>query len=212
MCHGYLPICQQRGDDIKLLFHAFPQLKDAHRNAGNHPGGSTGDLILELEAALTFTKDHFKDDLAEIDKLPTRQIKFDYLWSLFPPGVLIYAVDDLGEGRVYRALRSGKRKDRDGLAYYGIDTNHIDYDGENYGWVESELKISFFSGLAVIWHLSACPLARHPYYDSVKHRIIERSEKALKLRCSQIQEYQGFAIDDWGKKFNVSTLRITSIP
>lgn len=190
---------------MKLLFHARFDLalKLEKAKALN----SDNELqIFELEAGLEFIGDHYGGVIHDLKQLPKNEITFEYLWTLFRPNSLVYGVDQLKQGRIYRVRGSSFQEEKDGSMKFILLIDYLDSDGEQTGFVRNiACAIPSFEGSMPITNLRFFPLALHPERQTLRKDFVVRGEKLLRLRGRHLQEYSGHALTEEGKKFNVSS-------
>lgn len=85
-----------------------------------------------------------------------------------------------------------------------VNAEYIDSDGNLTGLARGQATIPEFTGFCPIIDLNAFPFQYHPKYEILRCDLIARGERSLKLRGRHLQEYQGHALDQEQKKFNVS--------
>lgn len=131
----------------------------------------------------------FRESLAA-----SRTIKFEYLWTLFRPGTLIYSktfMTDLQmlEVRNYSKPTSDTRS-------FAVICSGFDWDGSRFDAYNYTIEIEKFEGEKAIDTLKAFPTM---YYrdgsgstdDSrLRQKLIERGRKFLKLCTAQPREFQ----------------------
>ncbi|KAI1738087.1 P-loop containing nucleoside triphosphate hydrolase protein [Xylaria scruposa] len=189
-------------NELKLLFFALPTF---HRKLSEERKSESPDqeVILELEAAVQFVEEHFEPSFTRLKDLLAGYIVFEMIWTLFPPNVLLYGIDKLGQGRAYRLKDSDYEKKRDGTVSYVLNIDYINTDGKQVGYVyRQENRIPVFSGSKSIYDLPYFPLTYHPNYQDLRRQFIARGDKILCLNGRYLKEYKGHALDEGGKKFN----------
>lgn len=198
---------------MRLLFYARERLHQRLREVREQDakGHQVDNLEFELSAGILFIEQQWANVLTDLEKLPADHINFEHLWILFPPESLVYATDTLGEDRVFRVRDSDYQKQRDGSYNFTIVAQYLDSNGRRLGYVGPlPLNVQEFSGSTRISELKVFPLSRHPEYPGIRDTLIRRGEKSLLLKGRRLQEYEGHAVDDEGKKFNVSMFHLYS--
>lgn len=193
-----------------MLFHARDDLQKQLKEV-DASKISSEEEIFELSALVEFIQQHFSREFYELSELPPRHITFDLLWTSFSPHAMLLGSDDLGQDRVLR-VRSSEYKKMDGSMVFVVETEFVDSDGLNIGFVRSRYTtfiIQQFQGTTALADLPAAPLHLHPSYETIKVDLIARGERILNLHGRRLQEYKGVALgprDKEGKriKFNVS--------
>ena len=131
-------------------------------------------------------------------------IKFDYAWMLFEPGCIVYSTKN-GEPCAVK-LQSGHYGENDCGRYYSLSCQHVDWNGEIFGYGRSMLTIGEFVGTKPITQLTAFPLSFHPKGKEVRAALTKRGSTFESLAGYQYKAYQGIAIGEgpWGPvKYNV---------
>jgi hypothetical protein len=113
---------------LRLLFYArkdFEQkLHDELHKAEPDPAA-----VQELEALVNFVGEHFHAEIKRLEELPDGSIEFENLRTLFRPFSLLYAEDELGQGRAYRVRQSEYLTLRDGTHVFCIKADYVDTNG-----------------------------------------------------------------------------------
>ena len=76
-----------------------------------------------------------------------------------------------------------------GEPQYRIDCRYINYDGEQFGWVEEKFSISQFKGKLKITSLPIYPLIYHSDREKVREDMIRRGRKFESLRGIHYMRY-----------------------
>ncbi|KAJ6256480.1 ATP-dependent zinc metalloprotease FtsH [Drechslerella dactyloides] len=206
--------------ETELLFHAIKpleiQLEDANKRLESQGRQDVDEieqnelagLIFELEAGLEFIREHHSGTLMELGNLVVLEmvnpITFELVWTLFEPGTLLYANNNLGDSCIYRARYCQKAKAQDGTLYWKITAEYVDSDGIKYGVVRAaEFAIPMFPGAVCIPDLEIFPFKYHPRMEDETQAILKRADKALELKGACLQEYKGRALNKKGVKFNL---------
>ncbi|KAI0424044.1 P-loop containing nucleoside triphosphate hydrolase protein [Xylaria sp. FL1042] len=188
--------------ELELLFFALPTFREKLAEEKKHESPNQG-KVFELEAAVQFVEEHFEPQFTKLNELPDGYIVFEMLWTLFPRNSLVYGVDELGQGRVYRLRYASYGRNQDGSPFFNLKIDYLDTDGKQVGYVyNQDSPIPGFSGLKSIYDLSLFPLICHPNHEDVCEQFITRGEKILRLKGRHLQEYKGHALDEGNKKFN----------
>lgn len=117
-------------------------------------------------------------------------ISFDYLWTIFAPGMEIYTnihdqdrVMELTESR-YGANMGGE--------FFTLEYRYIDCDGVSFGYVSSSVDIEKFEGVKKLVDLDAFPVHLHPEIEGLVERLHARGEKLEQLNGFHHMSYSGF--------------------
>ncbi|KAM7216375.1 P-loop containing nucleoside triphosphate hydrolase protein [Rhypophila decipiens] len=207
----YKPITLETPSELRLLYHALPTLeKEWECEDKESAENRNPDKVLELRAAVNFTKEHFKETLQQLDLLPEDHIDFQLIWTLFPYNEVICGFDGLGQPRAYRVKDTGYKQAQDRTNYFSIEADFIDCNGERVGFVSRRQlpPINEFGGSMLIHNLPFFPLKLHPDQDGISKRIIHCADKILAkmkddMKGRHLWEYKGHAImEDAKAKFN----------
>ena len=120
-------------------------------------------------------------------------ITFEQLWSLYPPGSLVYAPSfgPADDGQIFKV--------RDEVVYndngrkLSIPCAYVDWDGDKFGWVTTQLEVLIFSGAKMIVDLAAVPMEFHPLKESLVVRMTERGRNWESLAGMHYRTYDGRA-------------------
>lgn len=117
-------------------------------------------------------------------------ISFDYLWTIFSPGMEVYTKID-GHDRIvllrdsrYGASMSGE--------FFSLECRYIDCDGSTFGYAETSIEINSFDGVKKLVELEAVPAHLHPNVKSLVERLHARSDKLEQLNGFHHMSYSGF--------------------
>ncbi|OTB12305.1 hypothetical protein K445DRAFT_321290 [Daldinia sp. EC12] len=127
-------------------------------------------------------------------------ITFDYLWTIFKPGIDVYAFED-GYDRIYKLHRVQYIAGAGGQ-YFQVTVNEIDYDGDIPGYQSKVLPIFDFPGTMKISDLDIFPASYHPRLSEVKETLRKRGEKFrdIYLKPYYYGAYEGIVIDGKQKR------------
>jgi len=116
---------------------------------------------------------------------------YDYLWTLFEPGQLVYNRQE-GQDRAFKLISGGRYgQDHDGNNCFWLLMHYIDYDGTRYGTQRLNVKIRQFTGTRAINSLSCFPLDYHKDRKELEDRLIERATKIEALAGTHYKAYEG---------------------
>ncbi|KAI1469387.1 putative AAA family ATPase [Daldinia caldariorum] len=127
-------------------------------------------------------------------------ITFDYLWTIFKPGIDVYAFED-GYDRIYK-LHQVQYNMGAGSHIFRVIVNEINYDGDTCGYQSRTLSISSFPGTMKISDLDIFPASYHPRLSEVKETLRKRGEKFrdIHLKPYYYGAYKGIVIDGKQKR------------
>ena len=151
-----------------------------------------------------------RDDLkARDDFILNGVITFDTIWMIFEPGTIVFAVQD-GQNCAAKFNNGSYQQTRCGTKIYSLGSQMIDWDGQNFGFNNTNFSVGEFEGTKKITKLSAYPLEYHPNLNKIKDELIARGKAFEKLSGYHYKKYQGVAIGQglWGPiKYNVSEVQ-----
>ncbi|KAI0106666.1 P-loop containing nucleoside triphosphate hydrolase protein [Daldinia grandis] len=139
--------------------------------------------------------------------LQENTIQFDDLWTIFPPGTLVYGKPFQNQDQVFIVQDNGGTWPEHGdrprrLLPWPLICWTYDWTGEKFQRTGFTLLFENFDGHRPITSLPYYPFHLHAGYDSVKSKLIERG-KIFRKYCltkegSRLFEYEGETI--FGKK------------
>ena len=183
-------------EPFKVLFHNRQQLRSlAEDTAGSTPAKEPARLILD------FMQNEFADTSQKMDDIesqsPSGSITFPNIWMLYPPGTIVYSIENgEREAFVVDSIR-GVRRRRPGFigrhshTRLNITCWSMNYDGEIYGRVWSTHCILPFHGSKDISALDLVPEKFLPEAESVKSALLARGKQFWSLQGQKYLEYTG---------------------
>ena len=189
------------------MFHAHDALA-ALLETKDPKNAEDTSFIFEIEAGLRYIREDFDTTFTSLaNLLPNKQITYLVLWAIFPPNTIVYGVDQLQNPRAWRVRSTSEREDDNGNQWLQIEPEHIDFDGENVGAVNSEsLQIKAFPGARNISDLPYFPIEYAPDPAAIRKSLLEMGRKAMRLHGRRLVEYKGHALKEVPRgvaKFNV---------
>ena len=149
-----------------------------------------------------------RDDLkARDDFILNGVITYNTIWMIFEPGTTVFTVQD-GHNCAARFNNGYFQRTQCGNRY-AVSCQIVDWDGENFGFGNTEFYVWEFEGTTKITNLSAYPLEYHPNLLNVKEALIQRGKAFEELSGYHYKNYHGVAIGEgpWGPiKYNVCSL------
>ncbi|PWY89945.1 P-loop containing nucleoside triphosphate hydrolase protein [Aspergillus heteromorphus CBS 117.55] len=127
---------------------------------------------------------------AMTDLVKNKVITFDYLWTIFAPGMEVYTRLD-GHDRLMELTDSRYGANMSG-EFFTLECRYIDCDGSNFGYVSSSVDIAKFEGVKRILDLDAFPSHLHPDSEGLVDRLHVRGEKFEQLNGFHHMAYSGF--------------------
>jgi hypothetical protein len=133
----------------------------------------------------------FKDLIEASQDMKSKGVMtYEYLWTLFQPGAVIYSRQD-GQETALKLHETSYGKDRHGNACFWMTCKYVEWDGTRFGTNKMNLSIVQYNGTRSITSLSAYPLEYHHHKEDLKKRLIERGAKAEALAGSHYKAYSG---------------------
>lgn len=183
-------------EPFMVLFHNRQQLRSlAEDTSDSTPAKEPAKLILD------FMQHDFADIGQKLDDLesanPSGSITFHNIWMLYPPGTIVYSIENgEREAFVVDSIRGAQKRRPTfvgGSSHTRLDITcwSINYDGEIYGRVWSTHCILPFHGIKNISALDLVPEKYLPEAESVKSALLARGEKFWSLQGQKYLEYTG---------------------
>lgn len=154
----------------------------------------------QLRLLIGWIKTHFEQDIAAYEKCVIgglRAISYDQLWTLFPPGKILYAKVQ-GQHRGFRVNSCWYETDPD---QFSLRTDFIDFDGERLGTRREQMLIDKYSGTRQLRELAAMPLDLvekkgdgDSANDSIRAAMIARGRKFEEYVGQYFGQYDGVAL------------------
>ncbi|OBT52780.1 hypothetical protein VE04_05955 [Pseudogymnoascus sp. 24MN13] len=124
------------------------------------------------------------------DLTKNKVISFDYLWTIFSPGMEVYTKID-GHDRIV-LLRDSRYGANMSGEYFSLECRYIDCDGSRFGYVETSLEINSFDGVKKLVDLDAFPSHLHPGVEGLVSRLHTRGDNLEQLNGFHHMSYSGF--------------------
>ncbi|KAK0652395.1 P-loop containing nucleoside triphosphate hydrolase protein [Cercophora newfieldiana] len=147
-----------------------------------------------VKAVLLQIRSIVKADLAEAfavkkELVPHGIITFKHLWTIFPPGEIVYDSDDRTNARgCFYSVTSSNLAAHDPY-YYEIVATAVDYDGFRFGYRTQYLGVSSFRGTRKIADLTAIPEKFVRDLEVVRQKCIERGKRFQELVGKKYMAY-----------------------
>ena len=183
-------------EPFMVLFHNRQQLRSlAEDTSDSTPAKEPAKLILD------FMQYEFADISQKLDDVesanPSGSITFPNMWMLYPPGTIVYSIENgEREAFVIDSIRGVQRRRPSFIGSYShtrldITCWAINYDGEIYGRVWSTHCILPFHGSKDISTLDLVPEKYLPEAESVKSALLVRGKQFWALQGQKYLEYTG---------------------
>ncbi|KFY72295.1 hypothetical protein V499_07548 [Pseudogymnoascus sp. VKM F-103] len=124
------------------------------------------------------------------DLTKNKVISFDYLWTIFSPGMEVYTKID-GHDRIV-LLRDSRYGANMSGEYFSLECRYIDCNGSRFGYVETSLEINSFDGVKKLVDLDAFPSHLHPDVEGLVSRLHARGDNLEQLNGFHHMSYSGF--------------------
>ena len=125
-----------------------------------------------------------------MDLTKNKVISFDYLWTIFAPGMEVYTEID-GQDRLMELTDSRYEVNMSG-EFFTLECRYIDCNGSSFGYVSSSVDINKFEGVKKLVELNAFPSHLHPHVENLVDRLHARGEKFEQLNGFHHMSYSGF--------------------
>jgi hypothetical protein len=185
------------------LIHNWDALTKASGENPDSQGCKDLKGILDAVKASKEVKEYF-EARESLDKLKAdNSVAFDFLWTIFPPGVKIILLNSFMKQKQVFIVREASEHTNlrgDRKRYIAITAWAYDWDGtqQKFNRVAVELKIEFYKGQRLITSLPCYPLDYYPGDRAeLEKELIERGERfrdlCMRPRGKQMFEYDGLA-------------------
>jgi uncharacterized protein DUF7025 len=183
--------------DVKYLIFLAPfcqffwRWEAFEKAVAEQPDESVKAILLQLRAIV---KRELADAFAVSKELTSNGvITFRYLWTIFPPGELIYTNFFDSEERFLVLLNSrmeDPRRPRAGPPTYILNLRYIDWDGYGFGYTPHPGRIGQFKGTRKINSLFMYPAKYMKDQTAARDRCIARGIKFRDLTGIQYKSYK----------------------
>ena len=183
-------------EPFMVLFHNRQQLRSlAEDTSDSAPAKEPAKLILDFMQRECVDIGQKLDDVESAN--PSGSITFPDVWMLYPPGTIVYSIEN-GEREAFvvdsvRGLQKRRPSFVGRSSHTRLDITcwSINYDGEIYGRVWSTHCILPFHGTKDISALEIVPEKYLPEAESVKSTLLVRGEQFWSLQGQKYLEYTG---------------------
>ncbi|KAB8224261.1 P-loop containing nucleoside triphosphate hydrolase protein [Aspergillus novoparasiticus] len=124
------------------------------------------------------------------DLTMNRVITFDYLWTIFAPGMEVYTNID-GQDRFMELINSRYGANMGG-EFFTLECGYIDCNGSSFGYVSNSVDIDKFEGVIKLTDLDVFPSHLHPDVERLVDRLHARGERFEQLNGFYHMSYSGF--------------------
>ncbi len=148
-----------------------------------------------LSLLTNWIKSHFELEIAAYDRCvnqPQHAITYDKLWTLFPPGTIVYS-KLLGQNRAFRV--AGNYYDTTELnPALCMQTDYIDFNGDALGTRRIDLHVSKYPGNRGLSELDLLPIDMLDDAAEVKEELLARGRRFESYFGQHYLRYDGIAI------------------
>ena len=118
-------------------------------------------------------------------------ITFDFLWTLFQPGDLVFTIQN-GQDRLEKVQSTGYCgfEFGDGRNFFNITGYHVNCDGKRFGYEFLNIPLKYFTGTKPITELEAYPLRFHVSGQKLQERLIQRGRLFENLSGCHYKQYK----------------------
>ncbi|KAK2728938.1 AAA family [Colletotrichum kahawae] len=128
-------------------------------------------------------------------------ITYDYLWTLFPPGELIYSDWRMDGDRFF--VLQGQGINNTHPTAVNLWLSYVDCSGDDFGVAVQSETIPRFRGTRPIDSLMLYPAKYHNDFDGVQKRLVERGRKFASLVGKHYKAYRPDRFDNLGGEIRV---------
>ncbi|KAF2404108.1 P-loop containing nucleoside triphosphate hydrolase protein [Trichodelitschia bisporula] len=172
------------------LIHRWGRLKEAISKLGDETEEEIetkrhADLLFDVLAT------EFKDLIdSSQDMMSKGVMTFEYLWTIFQPGALVYTRQD-GQDTALKLVSAKYGMDSNGVPVLWLSGKYVDWDGSRFGTNKINIKIGQYAGTRKIAALNALPLEYHPDREALRERLDARGKRVEELAGSYYRQYHG---------------------
>ncbi|QYT02129.1 AAA+-type ATPase [Trichoderma simmonsii] len=168
------------------LVHRWQRLQDFCQNTSNPDLSKAGQQLIEFLLPIVGPS----VNSLEQTRL-TGKVQFDFLWQIFPPGELVMT-KMYGQDAICRVLKHHKVEESYSCpAYWVIDMEYVDWNGEKCGYTTIGTKIGGFNGYRRAHLLPTWPISFDSDPDAIKAKMIARGRQFEELRTYHFMQYEG---------------------
>lgn len=188
-------------DDVQIaspyhsLFHYRKQLEEV--GLKRFEESSDTQSLEQLKLLLDWIRSNFELEIAAHERClssSSKAIAYDKLWTLFPPGTIVYAKANRHD-RAYRVQDYWYDDDDVDDPGFNLRSRYVDYDGENFGETRTALSISKYSGTREISSHVVRPLDFVEEAPKIREKLLARGKRFAELAAGQnFMEYKGIAL------------------
>ena len=185
-----------------VLLHNWAKLKHASEaKSGDDESNSARRDLKQLMKQVSTTIEvaqYFLDFDPTRTPKPTT-INFEFLWTLFPTGRLVYSAPVMEQDQVFIVQDLEESLDKNNKRVFVLTCWSYDWDGATFNRVSYDFRIESFSGTKSINTLDHYPLEYHRDEQQLRNRLMVRGKK-YREQCicksgAQLFSYDGPCIE-----------------
>jgi len=162
-----------------LLFHYLPELEE-YRTGADRDGAHDLTSLEALGLLIQTIRDRSKATSQRLDPLLREgKITYDLLWAFFKTNShVITTCPGSGQMRCLQYNMGEEKKTEQGVEYFELQCQYLDFDGKVFGTVTEKLPIERFRGARAVTALDVYPIHFHCTPNEIMHSFIERGRNS----------------------------------
>ncbi|KAI1127425.1 P-loop containing nucleoside triphosphate hydrolase protein [Nemania abortiva] len=186
--HGYRGIAA----DLERLvfrspFHAFYHRWDVLKELVSNRKDEDSDAAAHAQLLYNLLEIELRDKRNELDNLINDGIiTYENLWAIFRPGSLVFSIIE-DQNRIFFLQDTHYIQD----SFMELHVKFIDWDGTQFGYRSTTLRVCKFSGTQRITGLDAYPIEFHPSRSDVEESVKARGEMFRDMHSFHYVSYKG---------------------
>ncbi|KAK3901240.1 ATPase family AAA domain-containing protein 3B [Staphylotrichum tortipilum] len=181
--------------EIEAPYHSLFYYRREIETEGLKRFAEDEEALSYLTLLTNWIKGHFELELAAHDRCisqPQHAIPYDKLWTLFPPGTIVYS-KLLGQNRAFRV--AGNYYDMSELnPALCIQTDYVDFNGDALGTRRLDLHVAKYPGNRQLNELDLLPIDMLDDAAEVKEELLARGRRFESYFGQHYLRYDGIAI------------------
>ena len=176
------------------MFHYLPEL-EAYQADQARKLVTSGKGVNALDLLIRTLQHRYRSTTERlVPLLKEGKITYDLLWALFKANsYVISTCTGSGKPRCLRYDMGEEKKTDQGVEYFELQCQYLDFDGKVFGTVLAKLPIEKFRGARQIHNLNAFPLSFHPTHEKIRESLAASGQRFIELIGSHHQSYRGHA-------------------
>jgi hypothetical protein len=128
-------------------------------------------------------RDDMGDMIKEVEDLEKQnKITWLFLWALFPPKGIVVATEIEGHEQAYQVLRTEYADDDGTPLFFDLRCQYVHFNGLQFGLLEKDQTIPYFTGKKSITELDVCPLRLASESNYLRQKLLTRGKKVLEYQ------------------------------